>query len=507
MLVSEPDRNRTIRYALRPGCRTLLQPHSQSLMVLKVTDLHSSATTPPIFFFPHTYQITDHLQQHNFINAGMKFLLLAVLALQGVLARTIPKWYMDNEYIRETLENQEYNINDALQSPVNTISYPPVIPRPTIEQRTLKFGELPPYVIEYAPYVHLYLEERYMPCDVRDFVKHFHAEYGDGTIVDDTEYGALNISMLSSLPNQKDIFLTANEDFDSNPDWITGVENQPSIADGKIKKAPATLIVVDKGNGWVDAFWFYFYSFNLGPFVLGNGPFGNHVGDWEHSLVRFYRGKPIIVWMSAHSGGGAFLYDKLEKHEVNTTHPIIYSARGTHANYVSVGTHPHDLPYEILCDFTDKGPLWNPSKNYLGYFYDGSYVLPIEKSANCEHSGRELEYGDWLTFAGHWGDRKLPNSDRRQKYSIIGGFKYIDGPRGPLAKNLLRTIPCERTEWWNFWNGCNVRENIKYGVGIESEGYNCGNVFSHVKSQFLRKILQMITLGGWFCYVADLVYG
>lgn len=437
----------------------------------------------------------------------MRALYLAACTLSAALAHVIPKWYMDNDYIRDTLESEEYNIANAFKSPVDTVNYPPIVPRPTEEQRTLKTGELPQYIIDYAPYVHLYLEERYMPYDIRDFVSHFHAEFGNGTQIVVGENSTLSISLLSLLPKHRAVFMTANEDFDSDPDWITGVKNQPSLVDGSIKDAPATLIVVDKGNGWVDAFWFYFYSFNLGPFVLGNGPYGNHVGDWEHSLMRFYKGKPIILWMSAHGGGGAYFYDRLEKHEVETKHPIIYSARGTHANYVSVGTHPHDLPYEILCDFTDRGPLWNPSKNYLGYFYDGSFVQPLENNSNPEHTGRELEYGDWLTFPGHWGDKQLASDDPRQVYSRIGGYKYINGPRGPLAKNLLRIIPCERAKWWNFWNGCNVRENIKYGIGIESEGYNCGNVFAHVKSQFIRKLLQMVTLGGWFCYVADLIYG
>lgn len=436
----------------------------------------------------------------------MRDLLFALGSLSCVVAHVIPKWYMENDYIRETLDSEAYNINNIFKSPLASKNYPPIMPRPSPEQRTLRYGQLPQYVIDYAPYVHLYLEERYMPYDVRDFVSHFHAEFGNGTVID-VDDGCLDIALLSALPKDKDIYLTSNEDFVSDPDWITGVHNQPSLVDGKIENAPAILIVVDKGNGWVDAFWFYFYSFNLGPFVLGGGPYGNHVGDWEHSLMRFYKGKPLILWMSAHGGGGAFFFDRLEKHEVETNHPIIYSARGTHANYVSVGTHPHDLPYQILCDFTDKGPLWNPAKNYLGYFYDGSFVLPIEENANSEHTWRELDYGDWLTFPGHWGDKKLADEDPRQKYSVIGGAKYTDGPRGPLAKNLLRVIPCERAKWWNFWGGCNVRDHIKYGVGIDSEGSNCGNLFTHVKSQYVRKMLQMVTLGGWFCYVADLVYG
>jgi hypothetical protein len=81
---------------------------------------------------------------------------------------------------------------------------------------------------------------------------------------------------------------------------------------GGRSEAPAVLLVMDKGNGIVDAFWFYFYSFNLGNVVL-NVRFGNHIGDWEHCLVRFHHGKPKALFFSAHSGGEAYSYDAVEK--------------------------------------------------------------------------------------------------------------------------------------------------------------------------------------------------
>lgn len=433
-------------------------------------------------------------------------LLLLLLLLKGNLASAVPAWELKDSYIANSLSDEHLDIENVLKSPLDR-KFPPVLHKPTKAERTLADGEIPQYVLDYAPYVHLYSEERYFPYDIKKFVEHFHVEFRNGTVINGTEDGKLDIKMLGDLPKHSYVYLTANEDFNLDPEWITGLKNKPSLSNGEIKDAPVTLIVVDKGYGWVDAFWFYFYSFNLGPFVMGSGPYGNHVGDWEHSLVRFYKGDPIIVWMSAHGGGGAYHYDKLEKYELDTKHPIIFSARGTHANYVSVGTHPHDLPYQILCDFTDRGPLWNPAKNYLGYTYDGKFVVPAKKNANPKHTGRELNYGNWLTFTGHWGDKQLEKHDPRQSRSLIGGWKYIDGPRGPLKKNLLRIIPCERHKWWNFWNGCNVRQNIKWGIGVESEGYNCGNMFVNIRPLWLQKGLQKITWGGWFCFVVDLIYG
>ena len=57
-----------------------------------------------------------------------------------------------------------------------------------------------------------------------------------------------------------EVFLTSLDDFDKDPKWLLG--HLPEYGTGYNSKAPAILIVVDKGNGWVDAFWFFFYPFN-----------------------------------------------------------------------------------------------------------------------------------------------------------------------------------------------------------------------------------------------------
>jgi hypothetical protein len=57
---------------------------------------------------------------------------------------------------------------------------------------------------------------------------------------------------------------------------------------------------------------------------------GNHVGDWEHTMIRFNNGTPESIWLSQHEAGEAFLYTTM--HKTASGRPIVYSANGTHAN-------------------------------------------------------------------------------------------------------------------------------------------------------------------------------
>ncbi len=44
--------------------------------------------------------------------------------------------------------------------------------------------------------------------------------------------------------------------------------------------------------------------------------------------------------------------------------------------YATPGNHPYVLPFGMLKDVTDRGPLWDPSLNTYSYFYD--YVADRE---------------------------------------------------------------------------------------------------------------------------------
>lgn len=362
--------------------------------------------------------------------------------------------------------------------------------------------EIPKYISDHAPVVYLYSEERYLPYDIVDYVTHFTLQNSKRTNITLGNVDLPNLGLLQAQSSESPLYLSALEDFSLEPEWLTGSKNLPDIETGTIENAPAVLIVMDKGNGLVDAFWFFFYSFNLGPFVMGAGPYGNHLGDWEHCLVRFRNEQPELVWMSAHGGGSAYYFDVMEKYGRDAKRPVLFAARGTHANYATAGQHSHDIPYHMLSDFTDRGPQWDVKNNYLAYVYDGYNIFP----SNGTKPLRELALGGWLTYLERWGDQKLSPEDPRQKYHPFE-WRMIDGPTGPLTKNLEREHPCQRAKWWNFAGTCKVRHQLVMGEGIEGEGGSCARIFDRIRPAWLSWLLNFVMMDGYICFMVDRIWG
>lgn len=267
-------------------------------------------------------------------------------------------------------------------------------------EKELKDREIPKYVLDHAPLIHLYSGEEFWPCDVADHLFHTtpHLNYTPLQGVDDHP----TLEHLNDLNKWgRFVYLQSDDNVEDRPEWLGGKSNIPDVPDdsdpdnddddddhsgghyeedvdgensswwdvgigdseerggirptattspvlvptkfpegeelvdkddpnwqpelirarmqkrgrkvvGGRSDAPAVLIVVPKDNGVVDAFWFFFYSYNLGNSVF-NVRFGNHVGDWEHTTVRFQDGVPKAVFFSEHSFGEAYTWEAVEK--------------------------------------------------------------------------------------------------------------------------------------------------------------------------------------------------
>ncbi|KAG6041983.1 hypothetical protein E4U41_007502 [Claviceps citrina] len=392
-------------------------------------------------------------------------------------------------------------------------------------RRILK--DVPEYVFNHAPLVHLYSGEQFWPSDIREHVQHMDVVVDDELVnVTDEK---LTLNNLHRLNKYKGIVtLHSMDDVESRPTWLHSHDNIPSpfdddddddddddngrggekgdddtgaelprserttwfdvnkdrplhrisnprprnsqyqqqqVLSGEPRiqprghkpdangytRAPAVLILVDKGSGILDAFWFFFYSYNLGQTVLGIR-FGNHVGDWEHCMIRFEHGVPRGIFFSEHEGGQAYAWEAVEK---RGSRPVIYSAVGSHAMYATPGDHPYVLPFKMLKDVSDKGPLWDPALNNYAYHYD--YKLERHTRMDEEAVGAAKKDPpslvpaatnpdaptSWFHFDGYWGDRLYTLADMRQ-WRLFGQYHYVTGPSGPKFKQLSRSKMCQR---------------------------------------------------------------
>ncbi|KAI4522055.1 hypothetical protein K525DRAFT_223654 [Schizophyllum commune Loenen D] len=322
----------------------------------------------------------------------------------------------------------------------------------------LKREAIPDYALTYAPYTILYSDEGWWPSDISTHLAHVTPKasllsasklvVSRSTDIDQVDSVAVADSVTLATLNSitADAFLTSNDDVEDDPAWLTSTDNMP---DGNgLSWAPATIIAADKGD-FVDVFYFYFYSYNHGTTFLGTR-LGNHVGDWEHSMVRFVDGAPTHVYLSAHSGGYAYTYDAVEKRGVR---PVVYVADGSHANYATAGTQKYTIAGSLIEDHTDEGPFWDVALNYRGYWYNaGTYTAA--GGAGTGGAEQANEGVDWLYWGGHWGDAQLPDDDPRQNCIFDIECHYVDGPTGPNSKNLGRTAVCQDED------NCDIKDSI-----------------------------------------------
>jgi len=295
---------------------------------------------------------------------------------------------------------------------------------------------IPDYAITYAPYSYIYSGENYWCSDIATHLEHVTPEV-NFTAVE----SSVTLETLDELPS--DVYLTSDDDPLTAPAWLTSVANIPDSTG--YTPAPATIIVADKG-AWVDVFYFYFYSYNQGLEVLFE-VYGNHVGDWEHSMIRFVDGVPQYIYLSEHSSGSAYNFTTLPQIDGR---PATYIANGSHANYATTGHQDYEgtaLGLIGLYDTTDAGVYWDVTQNYRGFFFDNStQTFTSAGGVGIGGSEQGAEGVDWLYWLGAWGDEQYPNSDPEQNCDlevITGDCKFVSGPTGPYDKNLGRTAVCE----------------------------------------------------------------
>jgi hypothetical protein len=122
---------------------------------------------------------------------------------------------------------------------------------------------------------------------------------------------------------------------------------------------------------------------------------------------------------------------------------------GSHAMYALPGNHAYVLPFKLLKDVTDKGPLWDPALNNYAYHYD--HMKEKDHDPDAKHEPLSLIPAasnphaptSWFHYRGRWGDEVYSLADPRQ-WRLFGQYHYVTGPNGPRFKTLDRGKMCQR---------------------------------------------------------------
>ncbi|XP_050449143.1 uncharacterized protein LOC126850317 [Cataglyphis hispanica] len=171
--------------------------------------------------------------------------------------------------------------------------------------------------------------------------------------------------------------------------------------------------------------------------------YGSHIGDWEHMSLYFKDNEyPLAMYVSAHDAGafyrydpqnGTFVYERQETRKglfqkptfpekvytADGTHPILFSARGSHGLWTAPGKHKF-VRVPRLYDESGFGIAWPTWKKLELLLEENNEPLP-----------------GWMTFKGKWGN---PSSNCHPLAKL--GFnicEFVDGPTGiPMKKFNFR---------------------------------------------------------------------
>lgn len=132
--------------------------------------------------------------------------------------------------------------------------------------RLEKREPVPSFVLQNAPLLHLAAKEKFGLSDVAVHLSHVVPQVNYSSVA-----SSVTLQTLSPATFGDNVYLTSKDDVTDDPkaDWLRSDYGKPD-ANG-LSGAPATIVLVNKPNGVLDAFFFTFFSFNDGGKVSIRG--------------------------------------------------------------------------------------------------------------------------------------------------------------------------------------------------------------------------------------------
>ena len=197
---------------------------------------------------------------------------------------------------------------------------------------------------------------------------------------------------------------------------FAGLESGPNAVYGAVLR---------RGDRIALQYWYWYrYDFWSGQYPFTDYVWQAHEGDWEVVTVVLDRPqRPLFAAYSQHSCGKRRAWAKVQK---QGTHPLVYVALGTHANYYSAGTQPVDLRPQC---YPALGATLLKAYFPSGVFDEtgrGKRLRPpiVVVSAAAPQ---------WMQFPGTWGEANYFHGPDPVNTRVAGPAPY-----GPAFHSLWR---------------------------------------------------------------------
>jgi VPS62-like protein len=234
----------------------------------------------------------------------------------------------------------------------------------------------------------------------------------------------------------------------------TYLEWERRITAGREPTAYAHVVTDPTHPGKLALQYWFFYVFN---------DWNNlHEGDWEMIQLVFDAStaeealaqKPVEVGYSQHEGAERAAWDADKLGLVDGTHPVVYPADGSHANFYGEGLYLGSSASEgVGCDDT-RGPHLD--------------VRPAVRTISSDPEAARAEF-PWIAYDGRWGELQPA---------------FFNGPEGPNLK----------TQWTQpiTWAEESWRDHSYTVPGGSLFGPNATDFFCGAIAHGSRSLVQLV---------------
>jgi hypothetical protein len=324
---------------------------------------------------------------------------------------------------------------------------------------------------KYTPTIYLHPYDNHHPMAVEPFLSESSLLDQSGNVVKSGLTPA-DLATYSSSTNYlrftNDVFPSDTNDFETGDPIVAGASSGWGQSN-----APIYVKTIDYGN-YIDLKFYMFYAINgfqtfqagiivnfkTQPYLFDWANFALHQGDWEHVTVRISEDTTRLlgVFYSQH-GKAAWVSNP----SLDGTHPIVYSAWDSHANYPT----PDIFIDDIILNSPGVIPLsWlkvaNITTHTAGgttvayrqpnpYYPNGITWAPWQNTSQLVLLDGNTAAAAWLAFNGQWGPSwttaigqtpSLPSGAGTELYNLatagntlglLSKYTTEGGPLGPQA--------------------------------------------------------------------------